>query len=175
MKIYFFILLFFFYCTHLSAQLKIGNVHSEINFREGPGVNYKISHKVNSSNLLIILPRKAQNGFVEAFDVETSLRGYIYESLIRITDTLLFQKQKFFERAGESSTGDVEISLINHTDNTLFVWINKISYDLYPHEKKVLLFYSEEIIYFASAPGLFPVFGKEILKKGNMYFWDFTL
>jgi hypothetical protein len=38
-----------------------------------------------------------------------------------------------------------------------------------------LIFNDEEITYFSSAPGLYPVFGREILKKGNSYKWDFAL
>jgi len=33
----------------------------------------------------------------------------------------------------------------------------------------------EDITFFSSAPGLFPVFGKEILKKGSSYRWNFSL
>jgi len=83
-----------------------------------------------------VLPREVQNGFLETFDVETSSRGYIYESLIKITDTLYFGKQNFFEKSGTNESGDIEIVLINRTNKPLFVWINKISYDLAPHEKK---------------------------------------
>jgi hypothetical protein len=157
------------------GQLKLGGSQSEINFREGPGVNSKVLSTVSSSNLLVILPREPQNGFVEVFDIESSSFGFVYESLIKITDTLIFQKQHFFERSGETENGDVNIELINRTDHTLFVWINKNIYNLAPHEKKDLVFSDEDITYFSSAPGLYPVFGREILKKGISYKWDFTL
>jgi len=157
----------------LNAQLKLGNVNAEINFREGPGNNFKVLHTINKSNLLVILPGEAQNGYIEAFDIETSSRGYVYESLIRITDTLKFSKQNYFEKASETTTGNVEIELINSTTHSLYVWINKFSYDISPYEKKVLIMDNEDIVYFSSAPGLFPVFGKESLKKGNRYVWKF--
>ncbi|MBP1669842.1 MAG: hypothetical protein H6Q21_2208, partial [Bacteroidetes bacterium] len=48
-------------------------------------------------------------------------------------------------------------------------------YNLAPHEKKDLIFNDEEITYFSSAAGLYPVFGREILKKGYFYNWNFTL
>jgi hypothetical protein len=160
---------------HAPAQLLIGKASSEINFREGPGINSKIIHSINSSSLLVVLPREPQNGFVETFDVETSTLGFVYEPLIQITDTLFFQPQKFFEKSGESASGDVEIALINKTTHSLFVWINKNSYQLLPFEKKILVLNSEDIIYFSSAPGLFPVFGKETLKKGESYNWCFSL
>ncbi|MFN8255920.1 MAG: hypothetical protein U0W24_09550 [Bacteroidales bacterium] len=163
------------YFPPLAAQLRIASASSEVNFREGPGLNFKIMQTVNHSNLLVILPREAQNGFLEAFDVETSSRGFVYESLIQITDTLYFGKQNFFEKSGENEPGEIEIALINKTSKPLYVWINKISYDLSPHEKKFLIMEEEEIIYFASTPGLFPVFGREWLKKGNTYVWNFAL
>ncbi|QQS51196.1 MAG: hypothetical protein IPM71_00280 [Bacteroidota bacterium] len=161
--------------TSVHAQLLTGHARSEINFREGPGTNFKVLHTIDHSNLLVILPREAQNGFIEAFDVETSSRGYIFENLIVVTDTLHFQTQQFFEKAGENVQGDTEIELINRTSHSLFVWINKNSYSLAPLEKKVLILESEEIIYFVSAPGLFPVFGREILQKGNTFRWNFSL
>jgi hypothetical protein len=159
----------------LYSQLELGSTQSEINFREGPGVNSKVLYTVNRSNLLVILPREPQNGFVEVFDIESSSFGFVYKSLIRVTDTLYFQKQHYFERSGTNESGDIAIELINRTDHSLFVWINKNIYNLTPHEKKDLVFNDEEITYFSSAPGLYPVFGREILKKGNSYQWDFTL
>jgi hypothetical protein len=162
----------------LNAQLRLGNVNGEINFREGPGNNFRVLHTIDKSNLLVVLPGEARNGYIEAFDIETSSRGYVYESLIRVTDTLKFSKQNFFEKAAEmtaeTTTGNVEIELINSTAHSLFVWINTFSYDISPYEKKVLIMDNEEIIYFSSAPGLFPVFGREVLQKGNTYVWKFS-
>jgi len=157
------------------AQLKLGTVRSQINFREGPGVNYKVASTINSSNLLVILPREPKNKFIEVFDIETNLYGFVAENLITITDTLYFQKQHFFEKSGENVTGEVEIEMINHTSEALYIWINSNSYSLSPFEKKVLLMNTEDITFFSSAPGLFPVFGKEILKKGSTYLWNFSL
>jgi hypothetical protein len=159
----------------LYSQLKLGGSQSEINFREGPGLNSRVLSTISSSNLLVILPREVQNGFVEVFDIESNSFGFVYESLIKVTDTLNYQKQHFFERSGENENGDIEIELINRTDKSLFIWINKNIINLAPHEKKNLIFNDEEIIYFSSAPGLYPVFGKEILKKGYSYKWDFTI
>jgi hypothetical protein len=159
----------------LFGQLKLGGSRSEINFREGAGLNSKVVNTVGSSNLLVILPGEPQNGFVEVFDIESNSFGFVYESLITVTDTLNFQKQNFFERSGVNENGDVSIELINHTGRSLFLWINRNIYNLAPYEKKELIFNTEEITYFSSAPGLYPVFGREILKKGNSYRWDFKL
>jgi uncharacterized protein YgiM (DUF1202 family) len=175
MKAIFLLVLINLVSFQIFAQLKLGTAKSEINFREGPGVNYKVAYKIDKSNLLVILPREAQNNFIEVFDVETSSYGFVSENLILITDTLNFQEQHFFERSGENAAGEVEVELINRTSKTLYVWINKNTYNLFPFEKKVLVMNTEEIIFFSSAPGLFPVFGKEILKKGNSYQWNFTL
>ncbi len=157
------------------AQLQLGSAKSQINFREGPGLNYKVASTIDNSNLLVLLPREPKNNFVEVFDIETSSYGFVSEKLITVTDTLHFQKQHFFEKSGENETGDIEIEMINRTSKTLYVWINSNTYNLLPFEKKVLIMDTEETIFFSSAPGLFPVFGKEILKKGNTYRWDFSL
>ena len=155
----------------LQAQLRIGSAKTGLNFREGPGIEFKILHTIDTSNLLVVLPRESQNEFLEVFDVETSSRGYVSQNHIQITDTLTFGKQNFFEKSGETTSGDVEIELINSTSHNLFVWINKISYDISPREKKTLVLEDEEVIYFSSTPGLFPVFGKELLQRGNTYVW----
>lgn len=157
------------------AQLQLGSAKSQINFREGPGQNYKVVYTIDNSNLLVILPREPKNNFVEVFDIETSSYGFVSEKLITITDTLYFQKQHFFERSGENETGEIGIEMVNHTSKTLYIWINSNSYSLLPFEKKSLIMETEDIMFFSSAPGLFPVFGKEILKQGNSYRWDFTL
>jgi hypothetical protein len=170
-----FLLVLLAFSAQLNGQLKLGGSQSEINFREGPGLNSKVLSAISSSNLLVILPGEPQNGFVQVFDIESSSFGYVYEPLINVTDTLYFQKQSFFERSGPSEDGDIAIELINRTDRSLFVWINKNIYNLEPHEMKNLIFNNEEIIYFSSSPGLYPVFGREILKKGSSYKWNFRL
>jgi len=157
------------------AQLKLGNAKSQINFREGPGLNYKVASTIDNSNLLVILPREPQNNFIEVFDIETSSYGFVSENLISVIDTLSFQKQHFFERSGSGETSEIEIELINHTSKTLYIWINSYTYNLSPFEKKVLIMNTEDITFFSSSPGLFPVFGKEILKKGSTYRWNFSL
>jgi uncharacterized protein YgiM (DUF1202 family) len=169
------LLLLLFYRYPVHGQLRLGTSQSEINFREGPGINSRILSTVSSSNLLVFLPREPQNGFVEVFDIESSSFGFVYEQLIQVTDTLRFQEQHFFERSDTTENGDVGIELINRTDRSLFVWINKSIFNLGPHEKKDLVYKDEEIIYFSSSPGLFPVFGREILRKGFIYKWNFTL
>lgn len=160
---------------NLPAQLKLGSAKAEINFREGPGLNFKISHTINKSNLLVLLPREPKNQFIEVFDIETNSYGYVAENLIVVTDTLFFQKQQVFESTGENESGETEIELLNQTSHSLYLWINNITYNLAPFEMKVLILNTEEITYFSSAPGMFPVFGKEILKKGNSYRWKFWL
>lgn len=155
----------------VNAQLRIGSANTGLNFREGPGTEFKILHTIDTSNLLVVLPREVKNDFLEVFDVETSSRGYVSQNHIQITDTLAFGKQNFFEKSGKTNSGDVQIEIINGTSHTLFVWINKISYDLSPREKKTLVLEDEEVIYFSSTPGLFPVFGKEILQRGSTYVW----
>jgi hypothetical protein len=159
----------------LYSQLKLGGTEFQINFREAPAMNSKIINTVTSSNLLVILPGEPQKGFVQVFDIESSSFGFVYESLITATDTLYFQKQHFFERSGINDNGDIAIELINRTDHSLFLWINKNTYNLSSHEKKELAFNDEEITFFSSTPGLYPVFGREILKKGNSYVWNFTI
>ena len=157
------------------GQLKLGSAKSQINFREGPGINYEVAYTINSSNLLVLLPREPKNNFLEVFDIESNSYGFVSEDLISVIDTLNFQKQHFFERSGTNETGEIEIELINHTSKTLYVWINSYTYSLFPFEKKILLMNTEDITFFSSAPGLFPVFGKEILKKGSSYRWDFSI
>lgn len=160
---------------NLFAQLKLGSAKSEINFREGPGLNYKVAYTIGKSNLLVLLPRESKNNFIEVFDIETSSYGFVAENLIVITDTLNFQKKQVFEKSGENDAGEIEIEMVNQTSHLLYIWINRNSYNLSPFEKKELVMDTEEIIYFSSAPGMFPVFGKEILKKGSSYRWKFSL
>ena len=170
-----FLLILMTAALNVCAQLKLGSAKSQINFREGPGVNYKVVSTINSSNLLVILPREPKNNYIEVFDIETNLYGFVAENLITVIDSLNFQEQHFFERSGENETGEVEIEMINHTSETLYIWINRNTYNLSPFEKKVLMMNTEDITFFSSAPGLFPVFGKEILKKGSTYRWNFSL
>ena len=168
------LVLFIVNSVNLFAQLKLGNAKTEINFREGPGINFKVVYTINKSNLLVILPRNPVNDFIEVFDIETSSYGFVAKNLIEINDSLNFGKQNFFEKSAENATGEVEIELVNLTSLSMYVWLNATSYNLAPHEKKVIVSENEEITYFSSAPGMYPVFGKEVLQKGNIYRWRFS-
>ena len=101
------------YYSH--GQLRLGSSANEINFRQAPGTNSKVLSTISSSNLLVIMPREPQNGFVEVFDIESSSFGFVFESLISVTDTLNFSEQHFFERSAEGSVGDVNLEIINNT------------------------------------------------------------
>ncbi|MCU0377140.1 MAG: DcaP family trimeric outer membrane transporter [Bacteroidales bacterium] len=175
LKVSFLLVLMFASGYQAHGQIRLGSSEKEINFRQAPGMNSQVLSTIGSSNLLVILPREPQNGFVEVFDIESSSFGFVYESLITVTDTLYFREQHFSERSGEGSEGVITLELINNTGHSLFLWINRNIYTLDPHEKKELVFTDEEITYFSSAPGLYPVFGREILKKGSTYKWNFPL
>ncbi len=170
--VFLFILLAAFF-SDLSAQLKLGSAKSEINLREGPGLNYKVAYTIDNSNLLVVLPREPKNNFIEVFDIETNSYGFVSEKLIVITDTLNFQKQHFFERSGESETGDVEIDMINQTSETLYVWINSNTYNLFPFEKKVLLMNTGRNYVFFFSSGAVSGFWQRNPKKGQHLSMEF--
>lgn len=152
-----------------------GHSAKEINFRNGPGLQHEIIHSIDQSNLLVILPGEEKNGFVEAFDVETSTLGYVYRSLIQVTDSLDLNQQKIFAERDSGSEGDVEIVLVNRIQHPLFVWINDQSYQVLPNQKITLVLSDTAITYFASTPGAFPIYGKEVLEKGISYRWQYSL
>ncbi len=121
----------------------------------------------------MVLPRPAEKGFVEVFDVETSSLGYVAERLIEIMDTLKAGPPQFASSDTIFSGGEVEVILQNPSGRQVFVWINGSSWFLEPHEKKILVFNEGQFTYFASSPGLFPLFGMEVLKGGESYKWQF--
>ena len=172
----FIFLLFLIICPQISnAQLLIGHASTRINFREGPGTQYKIISTLATSNAIVILPRDTINNYLEAFDIEFNHHGYVHVDLITITDTMQPNKQKFFQKEQTKNKFSIQIELYNRTNEDLFIWINGISYDLEPREIKTLQFDDNEIHYFAAAKGIFPVYGLESLMKGYTYKWDFRL
>ena len=171
----FVLLLFPSFAFSQAVMLRLGSSRSEINFREEPGMQSKVRFTVTRSNLLVILPRETREGFAEVFDIESHSFGYVYETLIDITDTLELGEQHFFEPSEPGDSGVVTAEIVNNTESKLFLWINRISYFIDPHERKTLELPDGNIVYFASSPGLYPVFGREALKKGSVYRWNFSL
>ncbi len=84
------------------AQLKLGSAKSEINLREGPGLNYKVAYTRQQLKPAGYPSARPKNNFIEVFDIETNSYGFVSEKLIEIIDTLNFQKQQFFEKSGEN-------------------------------------------------------------------------
>lgn len=76
------IIIFVLTSFSLKAQLNLANCKSEVNFREGSGMNYEVVHTINQSNRLVILPGESINGFVEVFDVETGSLGYVFKLIL---------------------------------------------------------------------------------------------
>lgn len=163
-----------FWCSY--GQLLVGHTTGRINFREGPGAGAKVHSTLDKGNTIIVLPRDTVKGYIEVFDVESAYHGYIYKSLVIVTDTMDPQKQNFFQKEGKANEKYIiEIDLTNRTSMNLFVWMNGITYRLGPYEKKVLELTDGKIKYFAAAKGIFPIYGFEELLNGYTYKWEFKL
>ncbi len=156
------------------AQLPLAKVTTRVNFREGPALSSPIKYSIDQSNLLVLLPDSSKNGFVEAFDVESSSFGFIYKSLVTVTDTLLGQQLSLGEKIDNTTEGDVNVVLINRFQSPLFIWLNGVWYQLQSRQRLSLVFDEALITYFSSTPGKFPVYGSVTLEMGNTYFWNFS-
>lgn len=63
-KLFYTIVIFLIVFTHtpLQAQLRIGYANTGVNFREGPGKDFMVRQTIDTSNLLVVLPREPQIG-----------------------------------------------------------------------------------------------------------------
>lgn len=57
---HFFIVISVCVFSPMQAQLRIGSANTGLNFREGPGIEFKIMHTIDTSNLLGGAPQRAK-------------------------------------------------------------------------------------------------------------------
>lgn len=162
-------------CEQLAAQAYLGNTIKQVNLREGPGTAYPVLRSLVGGTQLFIVSAETIDGFYEVIDIMTNTEGYVHSSFVRLGEHVQLNEEGVFTPAGRSASVNPELQIYNNTKLPLTLKMNEVTYQFRPQERRTLTVSSGRYDYRASAPGVIPDIGIEVLDTRTIYTWEFYI
>ncbi len=175
MKHLFSFAIIFFISIATLAQSYLGRVSKQVNFREGPGVEYPVIKALKKETHVFIISTDSENDFYNVIDIDSNKEGYVHKSYITIEKELPKNTEGVFNPKGSIDSYNSEIEIYNNTSKKLTLRLNKEVYTFLPKEKKMISLVPGSYDYIASAPAVIPDYGSETLKNNFSYTWEFYI
>jgi hypothetical protein len=166
----------FMLCSFLAySQSYLGHVTKQVNFRQGPSIDYGVISTLPAGTMLFIISLETNNDFYNVIDIENDKEGYVHKAFIELGDLVGENQSGVFVPTGSSSKFDPEIEIFNNTSRSLTLKLNNTIHSFMPYEKKLLTFSAGLCYYRASAPGVVPNIGTETMENNKAYKWEFFI
>jgi uncharacterized protein YgiM (DUF1202 family) len=169
------LLLSILFCQILIAQSYLGTITKQVNFREGPGIDYNVVSSLKPGTQLFIVSLDTENNFYDVIDIQTNKEGYVHKSFVKVGKHVKENDQDIFTSSGETASYNPEIKVFNNTNLTLTLKLNYETYSFDPKVKRTITLSPGMISYRASAPGVIPSIGTESLESKEGYTWQFYI
>jgi uncharacterized protein YgiM (DUF1202 family) len=167
--------LFMLFSGMAFSQSYLGHVTKQVNFRQGPGTDYTVISSLTPGTMLFIVSLETNNEFYNVIDIANDKEGYVHKSFIELGDLVPENERGVFIPSGSSSTFNPEIEIFNNTSLKLTLKLNSTTYSFAPYQKKNITLTAGLCHYRASAPGVIPNFGTEIMENNKGYTWEFYI
>jgi hypothetical protein len=172
-KLAFIGLLFFALVNSSFSQSYLGWVKKSVKLREGPGTEYSVLMTIKSGSQIFLYSLETENDFYYVIDIETNTEGYIPSTIVKLGDIVPRSSTGLFSPSGKSSAYNPELKIFNDTKYTMTLRMNEQTFEFSPHETRFMTISPGAYEYFASAPGVIPTFGSEMLQSNTSYDWHF--
>lgn len=169
------LLILAFVTLNVMAQTWVGVTTRDVNFREGPSVDYDIIRRLPKNTALFINSEDEVNGFYLAVDIENDVEGYVSKNFVKHYKTIEKAKGASIQSVGSSTSYNPDIEIQNNTDVSMTLRINTQTYKFSPHEKRTITISPGRFTYRASSPGVIPVSGSYNAESNNSYQWVFFI
>ncbi len=171
------ILLLIILCTVLDseAQSYLGSITKQVNLREGPGTAYNTIVTLKAGSQVFIVSLEAENDFYNVVDIQTNKEGYVHKSFIKVGQRVKENEPGIFAPSGETTSYNPQVEIFNNTKLKLTLKLNDKNYSFDPNEKRTITLSPGAVSYRASAPGVIPNIGTEIVKSNEGYTWQFYI
>ena len=154
----------------------LGFVKQTVNFREGPGTDYSIIKTLSAGTQIFIVSNNKKNNYYNVIDLETNLEGFVYNTYVEFDKPIEINEDDLFVENGKSSFSSIsEVDVYNNTNKTLTVFIGGSNYLFSAQEKRKISIKPNEYKYRVTAPGVIPYLGKDNIKSGYNYSWEFYI
>jgi hypothetical protein len=157
------------------SQSFLGKTNNKVNFRSGPGTEYSIIKSLPKGSQVFIIDSEISNDFYQIIDIGTNQYGFIHKDFLIFGEAVEKQKGGQFTPNGSSNNYNPEIEIYNNTKIELTLRINSNNYSFRPQEKRKISLASGKCDYIASAPGVIPSTGIEMLESNMSYTWQFYI
>ncbi|MBP6754758.1 MAG: hypothetical protein KA210_01325 [Bacteroidia bacterium] len=175
MKKLFILFFFFLLCIPGFSQSYLGNISKQVNFREGPGSDYKIIKPLKLGAQIFISSLDTDNDFYNIVDIESDLEGYVHKSYVKVGKLISKSDGSFIQESGNSSSDEAEVSITNDSNRTMTLKLNSTTYKFNPKEKQDLILSPGDYSFRASAPNVIPNIGVKNFKLNGAYRWTFYI
>lgn len=169
------LLLLIFTSNGIFGQSYLGSIIKQVNFREGPGSDYGIIKSLKPGTQIFITSLEIENDYYNIINIATNEEGYVHKSYVKVGRYVSKSSESFFTPNGETSSYESELKIFNNTRKTLTLKMNTESFYFSPYETKNISINPGEYDFRASAPGVIPYIGTEILKSNQGYSWQFYI
>lgn len=157
------------------AQSYLGYVTKQVNFRTEANTSCKVISSLQQGTALFVISKEKINGYYQVLDIETNKEGYVYSSYIELDRMLPKNEDGIFTPIGKTSSSKPVIKIHNNTSKTLTLKMNDELYTFSPQQKRTLTLSSGSYTYRASAPGVLPDYGTEVMRSNYEYEWSFYI
>src|SRR5687767_8270794 len=106
--IYSFLIIFSFSVVSI-AQSYLGSISKQVNFRQGPGTDYKVIKTLKQGVKVFIISSDLENDFYNIIDIESNEEGYVHRSYIIVGKEIPKNSEGIFNPKGSTSTYNAEI------------------------------------------------------------------
>ena len=153
----------------------LGYVNKQVNFRQGPGTDYKIIKSLIPGTQLFINSLNTSNNYYSVIDIYSNMEGYVHKSYVNVGEKVEKNDGGLFVPTEKTNTSLSKIEVYNNTSLTLTLKMGNMTYSFFPQQKKEINVNPGNYNYRVSAPGVIPYIGKEIINSGYNYSWSFRI
>ena len=174
-------LLFVFACIVFEANAAywICKVSKNVNFRECPSTECGILCKIPAGAYVVAEFEDSDFGsltdFVQAVYIDENMYGYVSSKFLQKERIVDVSRKGIFDKIGTGVGYDPELEICNNTNLNIIVSINHKKFDFTPYESRTITCPPGKVDIMASAPGVIPFIGEDIVDRNGLYNWKFFI
>ncbi len=156
------------------TQSYLGQTTTTVNFRSEPNTSCDVIDTLFEGTSLFIISTEKVKGFYHALNIHTNEEGYVHGDYVNLIEEIPQNEESIFTATG-TTDDEPELVVFNNTNIHMTLKMNDVLYSFSPHEKRTLKLSPGEYSYRASSSGVIPYHGKEVVKNGMIYEWEFYI
>lgn len=152
----------------------VAQILNEVNFRAGPGTNYKSYFKLKKDTYVLVNNQDLGGEFIFTEDLNTGTKAYVHHKFLTNYKEIKIDDDGQLTIVGKTNSNTSDIVLENKSPHEVTIKIGTRTTTLKPHETKTLYGFSQgNYNVRAISQGINPYVGKDYIEAGYRYSWTF--